>query len=88
VQKLSKSDISRLVMLPFKDPDITVNVLRCCDTLRDLRIAIKRKRPGMLTTGVIVLHDNARPHVVCTDQDTLRSMRWKVMDHPPYILDL
>ncbi|KAK9753741.1 hypothetical protein QE152_g1856 [Popillia japonica] len=28
-----------------------------------LRIAIKTKLPGMLTDGVILLHDNASPHI-------------------------
>jgi hypothetical protein len=56
----------------------------------DQRILIKflgnlrgqKKRPSMLTTAVITLHGISRPHVARTIQDTLRSMRCKVLEHP------
>jgi hypothetical protein len=32
------------------------------DILRKLHKAIQWKRPGLLTKGVLLLHDNARPH--------------------------
>jgi hypothetical protein len=61
-------------MLAFKNPDIIKNE-EYCETVRDLRTAIKRKRSGIFTEGVIVLHDNARLRVARTVQVTLRSMR-------------
>jgi hypothetical protein len=76
-------DISGALMLAFRDPDITINARLYRGTLRD-RTIIKRKRFGLLTRSVIVLHDNARPHV----KDMLPSIRWKVLDHPPYSPDL
>jgi hypothetical protein len=33
-----------------------------CYTLHKLRSSIQNKHPGMLTKGVVLLHDNARPH--------------------------
>jgi hypothetical protein len=33
-----------------------------CDTLKNLCRAI-HKRSGMLSRGVLMLHDNARPHI-------------------------
>jgi hypothetical protein len=33
-----------------------------CKTLKKLRRAIQNKRHGMLTSGVVFLHDNAHPH--------------------------
>jgi histone-lysine N-methyltransferase SETMAR len=75
-------------MLAFKDPDIIINAQRYCGTFRGLRTAIKRECPSMLTRGVIVLHDMARPHAVPTPQDTLCPVRWKVLGHTPYIPDL
>jgi hypothetical protein len=53
-----------------------------------LGIAMKRKRPSMLRSCVIVLHENARPHAVCIIWDTLRSTPWKVLNHRPYIPNL
>ncbi len=40
----------------------TVTGDRYHDTLVKLRMAIKAKRLGMLTKGVVFLQDNARPH--------------------------
>jgi hypothetical protein len=39
-----------------------VNAYSYCGTLSRLREAIHRKRPGLLRRGVVLLHDNARPH--------------------------
>lgn len=54
----------------------------------DLRRAIKDKRPGRLNEGVILLQDNARPYTAQHIKDTIRDLRWKVLDHSPYNLDL
>jgi hypothetical protein len=34
----------------------------CCKILKNLHRAIQNKRHGMLTYGVMLLHDNAHPH--------------------------
>ncbi|GBM71713.1 Histone-lysine N-methyltransferase SETMAR [Araneus ventricosus] len=56
--------------------------------LTKLRKAIKSKRPGLLTQQVILLHDNARPHVSRETQPTLQKFRFEVLEHPPYSPDL
>ena len=58
------------------------------DTLMKLRDAIKRKRPGKLSKGILLLHDNARPHVAKLIRHLLDQFRWKVFGHPPYSPDL
>jgi hypothetical protein len=45
---------SRKMMLKM-----AVNADSYCNILRNLRKAIQRKRPGLLTKGVLLLHDNA-----------------------------
>jgi hypothetical protein len=35
-----------------------------------------------------MLHDNTHPHKASTVQDMTHYMPWKVLDHPPYSLDL
>ncbi|GBM56009.1 hypothetical protein AVEN_45151-1 [Araneus ventricosus] len=37
----------------------TINAARYCDTLTKLMSAIRRKRPGLLSRGVLFLDDNA-----------------------------
>ena len=48
------------------------------------RQAIKSKRPGKLTRGVILIHDNARPHTTNTITALLQKFNWEVLGHPPY----
>ena len=53
-----------------------------------LRDAIRRKRPGLLTRGVLLLHDNTRPHTTRLTQEKINQLRWEVMEHPSYSPDL
>jgi hypothetical protein len=55
-------------MLALRDADIILNTQHCCETLRVLHTAIKRKHPNMLTKGVVMLYDNNQVHAV---QDTV-----------------
>ena len=66
----------------------TINAAAYCSTLTKLRRAIKNKRRGLLTSGVLLLHDNARPHSALQTQNLIRSFGWEQIDHPPYSPDL
>ncbi len=66
----------------------TINAQRYCETLKKLRTAIKNKRPGLLTRGVVLMHDNARPHSARITQELLQTFKWDVFSHPPYSPDL
>ena len=50
--------------------------------------AIKSKRPGMLSDGIIILHDNTCPHTVNLVRDKLQRFGWETPHHPPYNPDL
>ena len=45
--------------------------------------AIKSKRPGMLSDGIILLHDNTCPHTANLVRDKLQRFGWETL-HPPY----
>jgi hypothetical protein len=66
----------------------TINAAAYCETLKKLRRAIQTKRIGMLTRGVCLLHDNARPHTVRTTQELLQSFKWEVLAHTLHSPDL
>ena len=42
----------------------------------------------MLTKGVVILHDNARPHTAARTNDLIKLFNWEIFDHPPYSPDL
>ncbi|GBN68734.1 hypothetical protein AVEN_61187-1 [Araneus ventricosus] len=49
----------------------TINANRYWETLRKLRRAIQNRRRGMLYGGIVLLHDNARPHTAAATQELL-----------------
>lgn len=52
--------------------------------------ALKEKRPlyGQRHDKVILLHDNARPHVAKPVKTYLETLQWEVLPHPPYSPDI
>ncbi|GFW94738.1 uncharacterized protein TNCV_4247781 [Trichonephila clavipes] len=57
-------------------------------TLQKLLRAIQNKRRCMLSAGVVLLHDNARPHTANRTQELVTSFGWEQLDHPLYSPDL
>jgi len=53
-----------------------------------LRPAIKSKRRGRLSTGVLHQHDTARPHTGRLTVATIQDLSFECLPHPPYSPDL
>ncbi|CAK9810904.1 Histone-lysine N-methyltransferase SETMAR [Anthophora plagiata] len=66
----------------------TINADRYCETLKKPKRANQNRRRGMLSKGVRILHDNARPHVARTTVALLQQFGWDIITHPPYSPDL
>lgn len=51
---------------------------------------LKKKRPQYADRHdkVILLHDNARPHVAKVVKEYLQTLKWDILPHPPYSPDL
>jgi len=58
-----------------------------CETLNKLRRLIQKKWHGILTKGVVLLH-NARPHTAARTNALIRLFSWEISDHLPYSPDL
>ncbi|KMQ86389.1 transposase [Lasius niger] len=81
-------DRKGILLVDFRPPGTTINAAAYCEILRRLRRAIQNKRRGMLTRGVCLLHDNARPHTARDTTALLERFKWDVLEHPPYSPDL
>ena len=77
-----------LIALVYQLKIARINEKRYANTLQKLRRAIKLKRPGMLSDGIIILHDNARPHTANLMRDKPQRFDWETLQHPLYSPDL
>ncbi|GBL65733.1 Mariner Mos1 transposase [Araneus ventricosus] len=66
----------------------TINAACYCDTLTKLKSAILRKRPGLLSRGVLFLDDNARPDTARHTKEHIRRLGWERLDDTAYSPDL
>uniref|UniRef100_A0A673BIC6 Histone-lysine N-methyltransferase SETMAR n=1 Tax=Sphaeramia orbicularis TaxID=375764 RepID=A0A673BIC6_9TELE len=54
----------------------------------ELRKAIKSKRPGKLSKGVLFHQDNAPAHKLTVAMAAVKDCGFELVDHPPYSPDL
>ena len=67
----------------------TVNSVRYSEVQCDkLKPAIRRKLRGLLSEGVVLLHDNAQSHTAAHTNETLKKLNFEVLKHPPCGPDL
>jgi histone-lysine N-methyltransferase SETMAR len=65
-----------------------VNSAPYCEVLLKLPDEVSRKRPGQLARGVLLHHDNARPHTARATQERIPQLKWELLEHPHYSPDL
>lgn len=58
------------------------------DILCQLRESVKKNRRGLLTKGVLLLHDNAPAHKSKLGVAALAECEFEILNHPPYSPDL
>jgi len=57
--------------------------LKINEKLQDLRSYSRHS-----ARKIILLHDNARPHIASFTKNTIQKICWEVLPHPVYSLDL
>jgi histone-lysine N-methyltransferase SETMAR len=80
-------DRKGVLMVEFMQQGTTIMSEVYC-MLKKKHRAIQNKRHGMLTSGVVLLHENAHPYKATCTQALLEHFNWKLSDHPPYSSDL
>ena len=67
----------------------TVTSATYSNLLREnLKPAIRQKWRRLLSMGVCLLHDNARPHTATATVSTIEELQFECNPHPPYPPDL
>jgi histone-lysine N-methyltransferase SETMAR len=66
----------------------TVTVAYYCQFLQKLRCKMHANRPDLLENSVLILHDNAWPHLGKDVRELLDRYSWEVLRHPPYSPDM
>jgi hypothetical protein len=56
----------------------------CELALKRLKTFIRKDRPSLLTTGILLLHDNAKPHSATATMHLLKSWGEEILPHPQY----
>jgi histone-lysine N-methyltransferase SETMAR len=81
-------DSQGVLIAHFQKRGENVNSASYCEVLLKLQDAIHRKHPGQLARGVLLHHDNARPHTAQATQKRLQERQWELLKHPSYSPDL
>jgi hypothetical protein len=60
------------------------NIRNLLRNIKTLPSAIRNKRHGILTSGVVFFQNNARPHTAARTRALLEHLNWELFDHSPY----
>ncbi|GBM78393.1 Mariner Mos1 transposase [Araneus ventricosus] len=77
-----------LLLTDFHTRGAIVNAASYCASLDRLNKAIRKKRQGLPSKGVLLLFDNTRPHMASVTRDLIQRFRWTVLGHSPHSPDL
>jgi hypothetical protein len=77
-------DIKGVLLMEFMQQWTTITSEDYCETQKVLHKAIQNKRRGMLTPGVVLLHESASPYAAARTRALLEHFNWELFDHPPY----
>jgi histone-lysine N-methyltransferase SETMAR len=77
-----------VMMVELMEQGTTITSEVYCETQKNCVRPFTTKRHGMLTSGIVLLHDNTHLHTAVLTWVLLEHFNWKLFDHPPYSPDL
>jgi [histone H3]-lysine36 N-dimethyltransferase SETMAR len=81
-------DSEGVLLIHYKGKGVSITGEYYASILEQLKEAIKTKRRGKLTKGVLLLHDNAPVHKSRVALAALHKVGFNILNHPPYSPDL
>ena len=81
-------DSEGILMIDYMPHKTTITGQYYAQLMPKLREAIKNKRRGKLSHGVLILHDNAPVHKARVAQAAITECGFEQLNHPPYSPDL
>lgn len=81
-------DTQGVILLDYLERGKTMNGVYYAELLKRLREAIKQKRRGKLSRGILLQHDNAPAHTSHVAQTAAHDCGFQSLPHPPYSPDL
>ena len=78
-----------LIHHSFIKPGETITAEKYCRDIDEMHQKLTCKQPALVNRkGLILIHDNTRPHVLMIISQKLHTLNYEVFDHPPYAPDL
>jgi hypothetical protein len=77
-------DRKGVLLVAFMKPGETIISKVYCEMLKPLRRGIQDRQCGLVTLGVMLLHDNTRPLHAVRKVQLLRQFKWGLFYHPPF----
>jgi histone-lysine N-methyltransferase SETMAR len=81
-------DCTGVIMTDRVPSGTTVTAAYYRQFLQKQRRKMHANRPDLLENGVLILHDNARPHLGKDISELLDGYSWEVLNHPPNSPDM
>jgi histone-lysine N-methyltransferase SETMAR len=82
-------DSKGIIYKELLDFNLTITAETYIRQPRNLNSALQSLRPALFNRkGVLLLHDNARPHTAKSTQQAIHEFGWEVLPHPPYSPDI
>ena len=79
-------DYKGIIWYELLNDGTTINANVYSNQLQKMAQQLKQQRPEK--ANVLLLHDNARPHVAKQTKETLKQLNMEVLPHAPYSPDL
>ena len=81
-------DIDEVILVDVMARGETINSDTYIKTLQKLKESYRRVRPNRIPGGMLIQHDNARPHTSLRTEEAITKFGWTVLPNPPHHPDL